>query len=89
MEEDVEEGIEREEIQLTKNPGIYSILDEDQIVTISGRIRVHGKVYEISVFLKNYCEENNIKTIEVELNIEDELSVFDEDFYDIKIKLYR
>ncbi|WP_017415759.1 hypothetical protein [Clostridium tunisiense] len=80
-------GIGGEEIQLTKNPGIYSILGEDELVAISGRLSVHGEIYEISVFEKSYGEVNDIKTIEIELNKEHEIDVFDEGFYDIKIKI--
>ncbi|NFH89938.1 hypothetical protein FDA33_06920 [Clostridium botulinum] len=84
---DIFYGIGGEEIQLSKNPGVYSILGEDKAVAISGELCLHEKVYEISVFEKNYGEENEIKTIEIELNIEHEVGIFDEDFYNIKVKI--
>ncbi|KEH87948.1 hypothetical protein Z965_05120 [Clostridium novyi A str. BKT29909] len=87
MYSDILYGIEGEEIQLIKNPGIYSILDKDKLVAISSKISIHGQVYEISIFEKSYGEGNDIKTIEVELNAEHEIDGFDENFYDIKIKI--
>ncbi|MDU4546840.1 MAG: hypothetical protein E6Y69_08575 [Clostridium botulinum] len=80
-------GIGGNEIQLSKNPGLYRILDEDELVAITGKIVSNEKVYEISVFEKSYGEESDIKTIEVELNLEHEVDGFDENFYDTKLKI--
>lgn len=76
-----------DEIELIKNPGLYSILDDDKIFAISGKIKFNQTIYVISVFEKSYGEEGNIKTLEVELSTEHEAKEFDEEFYNIKVKI--
>lgn len=80
-------GIGGDEIKLTRNPGLYSILDHDEVVAISGKVKFNERIYEISIFEKSYGEESSIKTLEVGLSIEHEAEVFDEDFYNIKVKI--
>lgn len=75
------------EIELIINPGVYSILSNDEVVAISGKIKFNERIYIISVFEKSYGQESSVKTLEVELSTENEFDEFDEDFYDIKVKI--
>ena len=70
-----------------KNPREYNILEEDQILAIYNVVEFNKNLYTINIFEKSYGPDNTIKTLEVELNIDRKFTVFDNDFYEIKIKI--
>ena len=69
------------------NPGEYGILEDDMVLALRNIVLLNGKKYTINVFEKSYGENNNVKTLEVELSIDNDFTEFDNDFYEIKVKI--
>ena len=75
------------ELERIVNPGVYAILSEEYVAAISTKHEINGKIYCIDICQKSYKEEKDTETIEVNVKLNDELNTFDEEFYDIKVKI--
>ncbi|WP_394897863.1 hypothetical protein [Clostridium butyricum] len=73
------------EISKIKNPGIYSLLEDEHVVAIKGEFEISKKIYYITICEKSYKEKDDVKTIEVKLEVNCDNIAEDNIFYEIKI----